>query len=249
MRMSLDMKGRTFWFDTSKPKDISIPLEAGENNPSAWYQDAPRIAPVRDGDFIGQVSQGNSTNFNNIFFNPHAHGTHTECVGHITRNFHSVNQHLKEYFFWARLMTLCPQASGPDHVITKAQIAEHTCSPGTRAVVIRTLPNGREKLTKNYSHTNWPYLSEEAAIYLRECGIDHLLIDLPSVDKEKDQGKLLAHKAFWDYPHAPRYHATITELIYVPDDIEDGEYLLNLQVAPFENDASPSRPVLLKPEI
>src|SRR5699024_871609 len=109
-------------------------------------------------------------------------------------------------------------------------------------------PNGRDKLSKNHSHTNWPYLSQEAAIYLRDCGIDHLLIDLPSVDKEKDQGKLMAHKAFWDYPNAPRYHATITELIYVPDDVKDGEYLLNLQVAPFHNDASPSRPVLLKPE-
>lgn len=248
MRISLDIEGRTLWFDISKPKDISIPLQAGRNNPLAWYQDAPNITPVIDGDFIGQVSQGSSTNFNNIFFNPHAHGTHTECVGHITRSFHSVNEHLKEFFFWARLMTLRPQTIGSDHVITKAQIAEHDFSTGTRAVVIRTLPNCRDKLSKNHSHTNWPYLDQEAAIYLRECGIDHLLIDLPSVDKEKDQGKLMAHKAFWDYPDAPRFHATITELIFVPDDVKDGEYLLNLQVAPFHNDASPSRPVLLKPE-
>jgi kynurenine formamidase len=41
-------------------------------------------------------------------------------------------------------------------------------------------------------------LAEDAALFLHESGIKHLLIDLPSVDKEKDEGKLLAHKAFWN---------------------------------------------------
>jgi hypothetical protein len=40
-----------------------------------------------------------------------------------------------------------------------------------------------------------------------------------------------------------RLEATITEMIYVPDNVADGSYLLNLQIA-FENDASPSKPVL-----
>lgn len=249
MRLSLDIEGHTFWFDTSKPLDLSIPLQASEMNPIAWYQDAPKISPVVDGDFIGQVRKGSSTNFNNIFFNPHAHGTHTECVGHISHTFHSVNDHLKEHFFLALLMTITPKASGQDYVITEAQIAGHMISPQTRAVIIRTMPNGMNKLSKNYSHTNWPYLTEEAAVFLREAGIEHLLIDLPSVDKEKDEGALLAHKAFWNYPGAPRYYATITEMIYVPDFIKDGNYLLNLQVAPFHNDASPSRPLLFKLEL
>lgn len=249
MKLSMEIDNQTFWFDTSKSLDLSIPLQGGKKNPIAWYLDAPQISPVVDGDFIGQVSQGSSTNFNNIFFNPHAHGTHTECLGHISKSFHSLNDHLKEHFFWTRLISLTPEARGSDHIITKKQLQTHDFDPPTRAVVIRTQPNSPEKLSKNYSHTNWPYLSEEAAVYLRECGIEHLLIDLPSVDKEKDGGALLAHKAFWGYPETPRYHATITELIYVPEDIKDGNYLLNLQVAPFHNDASPSRPILLKPEI
>jgi len=45
-------------------------------------------------------------------------------------------------------------------------------------------------------------------------------------------------------PENPDYTRTITELIYVPNSVTDGEYLLELQVAAFENDASPSRPVL-----
>jgi hypothetical protein len=57
-----------------------------------------------------------------------------------------------------------------------------------------------------------------------ESGIQHLLIDLPS-DKEKDEGKLLAHKAFWNVTDVndlnldARLEATITEMIYVPDNV------------------------------
>ena len=79
------------------------------------------------------------------------------------------------------------------------------------------------------------------------CGIKHLLIDQPSVDKERDGGKLLSHKAFWDYPQSIDKERTITELIGVPDEIEDGLFLLNLSIANIENDASPSRPVIYKP--
>ena len=38
------------------------------------------------------------------------------------------------------------------------------------------------------------------------------------------------------------------DYIYVRNEIEDGEYILNLQFASFENDASPSKPVLYKIE-
>ena len=95
--------------DLSKPIDISIPLTNNEQNPIAWYQDIPEIEPVKMGfgasEWIGKVSEGkSSTNFNNIFFNPHAHGTHTECLGHITRDFYSINQFLKQFFFIAELI-------------------------------------------------------------------------------------------------------------------------------------------------
>jgi hypothetical protein len=74
--------------------------------------------------------------------------------------------------------------------------------------------------------------------------IEHLLVDIPSVDKEQDEGKLLAHKSFWQFPFNTRKNATITELIYVPNHIPDGYYLVNLQYYPFPMDASPSRPLI-----
>jgi hypothetical protein len=40
-------------------------------------------------------------------------------------------------------------------------------------------------------------------------------------------------------------HATVTELAYIGQDVRDGLYMLNLQLAPIDGDATPSRPVLL----
>ena len=231
--------------DLSKPLDISIPLKSGIENPNAWYIDPPKINPVVMGNWTGSVQQGASTNFNNIAFNPHAHGTHTECVGHITKDFYSINDCLKTFFFTAELITVKPESINDDLIITKQQLKEKILRK-TEAIIIRTIPNKSDKLTKQYSHTNPAYLDEDATIFLKELGIKHLLIDQPSVDKEEDGGALLSHNAFWNTKGKIRFEATITEFIYVPDAIIDGLYVLNLQIASFHNDASPSKPVLYK---
>jgi len=240
----------TYEIDLSKPIDISIPLSNTEANPIAWYIEKPVIEPVRFGDWIGRVSEGSSTNFNNIFFNPHGHGTHTECLGHITREFYSINQCLKEFFFLAELISVQPTEMNEDLVITKAQIENALKSKTPEALIIRTIPNLESKKHKNYSNTNPPYLLEEAAAFIRETGIRHLLIDLPSVDRENDEGKLLSHKAFWNVKDVnnlntdARLDCTITEMVFIDDTLSDGSYILNLQIASFENDASPSKPIL-----
>lgn len=252
MKATIEHNRATFTVDLSQPIDISIPLTNNEQNPIAWYIDKPVIEPVKMGDWVGKVSEGSSTNFNNIFFNPHGHGTHTECLGHITRDFYSINQALKQFFFTAELVSVQPEEQGEDLVITKLQIEKVLDGKTTEALVIRTLPNTLDKKSKNYSNTNPPYIEEAAAVYIRECGIKHLLIDLPSVDREQDEGKLLAHKAFWNVKDVnnlnadARHDATITEMVFIKDEVKDGSYLLNLQIASFENDASPSKPTLYK---
>ncbi len=239
-----------FQIDLSKPLDISIPLSNTDTNPIAWYIEKPMIEPVRFGDWVGKVSEGSSTNFNNIFFNPHGHGTHTECLGHITKEFYSINQCLKQFFFTAELISIEPENLNGDLIITKHQIEKALDGKTPEAIIIRTLPNSESKKHKNYSKTNPPYLSEEAAEFIRDIGIQHLLIDLPSVDREEDEGKLVAHKAFWNVKNVnelnsdARLDCTITEMIFVSEEILDGSYILNLQIASFENDASPSKPIL-----
>ncbi|WP_299213585.1 cyclase family protein [uncultured Dokdonia sp.] len=247
MKATITHKKQTFSVDLLQPIDISIPLSDSES-PLAWYLDKPTIIPVQSEDWIGKVSEGGDVNFNTITFNPHAHGTHTECVGHITEKVYSINEHLTTFFFIAELITAVSEANGDDYIISKKQLKHALHGKIPEALVIRTIPNTQEKKRKNWSHTNWPYIEESAMVFLRQLGIKHLLIDLPSVDREKDEGELKAHRAFWNVDGVIRMDATITEMIYVPHKIEDGTYLLNLQIASFENDATPSKPVLYKME-
>lgn len=240
----------TFTVDLLKPIDLSIPLTP-KKNPLAWYIDPPKFETVTDGDWVGKVSEGGDVNFTTITFNPHSHGTHTETAGHITEKVHSINKNLKTFFFIAEVITLIPEPldnEDDDFILRDKQFRGLLKGKKPEALVIRTLPNAREKKTMNWSNTNWPFIEEKAMVRFRESGIKHLLIDLPSVDKEKDGGALKAHHAFWNVEENIRLDATITEMIYVPHKVADGRYLLNLQIASFENDATPSKPVLYKIE-
>jgi kynurenine formamidase len=244
MIAEIKYNSRKYNIDLSKPLDISIPLRDGKDNVSAWYIDPPTMTPVQLDDWIGSVKEGGDVNFNNIHFNPHSHCTHTETAGHITEEVHSIHKHLNRFFFLAEVVTIPPEEHHGDFIISKRLLQYALGNKKRDAIVIRTLPNAKDKKTMKYDHTNPPFLNEAAAIFLRIKGIKHLLVDLPSVDKEKDDGKLVAHNAFWDTDGDLRLDATITEFIYVKNSIKDGTYFLNLMVAPFENDAAPSKPVL-----
>lgn len=235
---------RRYKADLQKPLDISLPLREGNDNPTAWYCGPVEITPVMSGGFTGSVTLGGSVNFRDIRFNPHGHGTHTESYGHIAADVYPVSDAVKTFFSVCRLVSVTPEIVHDDLVITEQafrMVAEDTI-PG--AVVIRTLPNNNEKKKRHYSNTNPPYLEASLLAFLRDQGVEHLLTDLPSVDRESDNGVLAGHHAFWNYPEAPRESATITELVFAENSIPDGLYLLELQVAHFVNDAAPSRPVL-----
>jgi arylformamidase len=245
MISTIEHNGKIFRADLSSPIDISIPLkEEPHQHVSAFYLPDIKYQAAESGSFVGSVQRGGSCNVNNIFFSPHGNGTHTECIGHITKEKYSINDCLTEFFFLALLVTVTPEDRKEDKVVTREQLQKQIGNHHPDALLIRTLPNDEIKKTRNYSGTNPPYIHYEAAALVCELGIKQLLIDLPSMDREDDGGRLLAHRTFWNYPSQPRIHSTITELIYIPPTVADGMYLLNLQVASFDNDASPSRPVL-----
>ncbi len=242
--------GKTSWeADLSEGVDISIPVRGENRGVRCWGVTYPRIEPHREGSFTGSVVAGAPVNFKDVSFNPHAHGTHTECLGHITAKAESILEHPPAPWVVAALVSLTPEQQDGDRLITLEQVQLVLKEPLPEAVILRTLPNPESKKFKQYSGTNPPYLEARVAAWLRQKGVLHLLLDLPSVDREEDGGKLSAHKAFWGLPEDPRPRATITELIYAPPEVPDGTYLLNLQLAAFENDASPSRPILFPMEV
>lgn len=230
--------------DLNTPLDISIPIKNGEGNPNTFFLPHPKIGPVVGEHFIGDVNQGGSCNCDTITLTPHGNGTHTECVGHISAARHTINSCLKTFHFLAKVVTVSPKEIMGDLVITKAQIRQVFESRDCEALVIRTTPNSEDKLNKTYSGNNPAYIDNDAIRFITHMGIKHLLLDLPSVDKEEDGGVMLGHHTFFDYPNSPKTDRTITEMVYIKDEIKDGFYLLNLQIASIESDASPSKPVL-----
>ncbi len=265
MSISLEEETRKVQFN-NEPLDISIPLKFGGKQPNAYGVETARSNPVKAGELVGDTRQGGSVNFEQYTFIPHCNGTHTECVGHITNERISVRGCLKDSLMRATLISVEPEEasdfkesySAPvdknDALITRssisAQISKTTVGD---ALIVRTIPNSDSKLEKKYGDYVPPFFSSEAMDLIVEIGVKHLLVDLPSIDRIFDGGKLSNHRKFWmveegkfEINDETRVSSTITELIYVPNKIADGEYLLNLQIAPFESDTSPSRPVLFR---
>ncbi len=150
------------------------------------------------------------------------------------------------FHFYAQVISATPTERGTDHVIEIDSINQLTRVADVEALIIRSHPNTIDKKNKNYSGQNPCYLSAELCEKIRLMGYKHLLIDLPSVDREEDAGALAAHKSFWNYNVEPALDMTITELIYVPDEVEDGIYFLNIGISSLMTDASPSKPVIYK---
>ncbi len=248
MKATIQIDNQWYATNLQEPIDLSIPLKEGMENVNCFYAPPMQAEPVVAGDFIGSTAKGGPVNFLNVRINPHGNGTHTECVGHIAKEKYTINKALTTFMFPARLISVFPKKmDSGDRVICKDQL-EELLEGNTipEALIIRTLPNDSLKLRTNYSGANPPYIDQAATAYLVENGVNHLLVDLPSVDREEDGGSLLSHKAFWKYPETPRTNCTISELLFLPNEIKDGFYLLNIQIASFELDVSPSKPVLYK---
>lgn len=250
MIIQLSFNQRNYSADLTAPLDISIPIQEGDQNPNCYWADPVKFETIVSGNFIGSVKAGGSVNYQKLTITPHGNGTHTECFGHISSDATAtINKNLTQFHFIAEVISVVPEKlSNGDSVITLRSVKEKINHPGSKALIIRTLPNPESKKTERYSGTNPPYIEPDVTAFLASRGVSHLLIDLPSIDREVDEGKLSAHKAFWNFPDSIRKECTITELIFVDNAIEDGLYLINLQITSLEMDASPSKPVLYKLE-
>ncbi|CAN5593164.1 cyclase family protein [soil metagenome] len=251
--------------------DISIPLHFNGEQPNAYGVEPATSEACAAGELVGDTRRGGSCNFEQYTFIPHCNGTHTECVGHITNERISVRDCLQDVLIRARLVTVGPTYAtdtdetysmaidGADRLLTRRDLEsavdlvsrERVSYGSNAALIIRTLPNDDRKRARQYRDKAAPYFTTEAIDYVIDRGFKHLLVDLPSVDRLYDEGRLSNHRRFWSVEHGSfdtnkttRRNSTITELIYVPNAVPDGQYLLNLQIAPFAADASPSRPLL-----
>lgn len=257
MKATLHLSSGDVTVDLGAAIDISIRLDFGATTPEAFGIPAAEAHPLRAGDFVGAVAQGGPVNCFVVTTTPHGNGTHTECVGHVVRERVGVADILEDELTVGQLVSV-PVAplgdsgesyepgSDDDLVITRAAL-EAAGAPPCATLLIRTLPNDVGGPGKACWGAVPPYLTQDAMALVRELGVKHLLVDVPSVDREVDEGHLLNHRMFWDLPPgavefesvpSPR---TITEMIYVPDDVSDGRYAVSIQIPPWVLDAAPSR--------
>jgi kynurenine formamidase len=255
----LELDGARLRCDLSRPLDLSLAVSFDDSSARAFSLPRAEQAPFRAGAFVGDVREGGSVNCEVLQIAPHGNGTHTECVGHVVAERVSVDDVAPRELMLTRLLSVKPttladsgEAYGGacedgDRVITRAAL-----EPGLPAaerwpaVVVRTGAGDAA-----FSGANPPYFTDDAARLLREREVEHVLTDLPSLDREDDGGALAAHRIFFGLDAAQTsldgrapVARTVTELCRVPDDAGDGRYLLSLGVAPLRSDAAPSRPVL-----
>lgn len=263
--------GRDYRFDLSKPVDISIPLDFHGQQPNLYGVEPARASAFQGGEWVGDTRRGGSVNFESVALTPHCNGTHTECVGHLTDERFYVHRCLQQTLLPATLVSLepVPAADAPDTyypalqdtdlIFTKRQLDNifTWMVPGfDKALVIRSLPNGPQKKTAAYTGAAPfpPFFSLQGMETIAESEVQHLVVDFPSVDRLQDDGRLTNHRNFWNLPsegHATaeeqRTTRSITELVYIPPTVEDGNYLLQLSVPPFLSDAAPASVKLFPP--
>lgn len=267
MHLTLTIADRGYVVDLDEVVDISIALDFDGAQPHAFGLPRAVANAVDAGSFVGDTRRGGSCNCETITLNPHGSGTHTECAGHVTRERVSVADAAREPLIPCTLISIEPASAttgagadaavASDRVVTREAIERALVALGdrppelVRALVIRTLPNDPAKRAAEYTGTNPTYLTLAAMHLLRELGVEHLVVDLPSVDREDDGGHLLAHRIFFGVDEARALvdadgaRRTITEMAYAPDHLADGSYVLNLQLPAFLLDAAPSRPMLM----
>ena len=240
MKTTVQFNNKEYQFNLAQAISISTPF-SNNSDVKAFFAPDTHIEPVFIEGFKTSTDDGGILNFKNIFINPHGNGTHTECVGHIAKEPYYIKDCLKSFHHLGQLVTITPETIGKDKVITKQQIEALNLNKEINCIIIRTTPNDKEDKLKDWSGTNPPYIHHEAMQFLVDFGIEHFMIDLPSVDREEDEGKLLAHKTFWNYPSKKvRENATITEMVFAPNELKDGLYLVNIQVLPIALDSNPS---------
>jgi kynurenine formamidase len=261
--------GRRWRADLAAPCDLAITLDFGGPQPAFFVESPASSTPLRIGGFTGSIATGASCNCAVHTLAPHCHGTHTECVGHVTRSPVTIASLTPVAPCLALVISVTPSPLGgepratssapsaaTDLVIDRGALevaaAPWLDAPFT-AVVVRSLPNPSSKRHRAYSGSPSPapYFLPDTMQWLVEREVTSLVVDLPSLDRADDGGRLAAHRTYWGLPPgsddaslARRGHALVTELAFVPDAVRDGLYLLDLQVPAFAADAAPSRPVL-----
>ncbi len=266
MIAELNVGGQKIRVALDRGVSLAIAVDFGRPGPRHFGAADPAAKPFTVGSFSGSVATGASANCSTITLTPHCQMTHTESVAHLTREAGDAWRVVPRGLLTAVVVSVLPEPAressestdpqpwGTDVLVTRRRL--RAAWPMGRmidpvAAIIRTLPNDAGKRTRDYSDLVPPYLTREAVEWLVEKRIEHLVLDVPSLDRTHDDGHLVGHRLFFGLPSgstargdAARSRSTITELAFIPDDVLDGPCVLSLAVPAIGGDAVPSQPIV-----
>lgn len=239
---------------------------------------------------ILSTRNGNSVNVSCIErLIPHCHTTHTESIAHISK--HLFNHNSSQYNWISKIPVIMKALMitvNPKRITNTKEWLQHqemTCtydldndwvicseslyldqeSHDIQALIIHCSWTIESRI-RDYSGKNPPYFTPKAmkTIVSMFPKVDHLLVDLPSIEREDSGNQVFNHRIFFraddplflslDTHHdieselkANQFlNRTITENCYINDlPITKGLFWLNLQLSNMQNcDAVPSRPMI-----
>lgn len=242
--LNIRFQNTTFRARMDHPVSLNLPIERDGSGVNAYFIPDAQFRPFCIGSFIGSVHEGGACNCEVIEFCAHGNGTHTETVAHVSKEIHPPHLAVKHPLMLCRIVSLVPEKLEGDLIITLDCLPQGFFDHLPLALVVRTHISQEKHRNLRFSGTNPCYFDARVCQKLADSGVKHLLFDQPSVDREEDGGLLAAHKAFFYAQGEPQYDRSITELIEVPEHVNDGFYLLNLMVSAFASDAAPSCPIV-----
>ena len=248
MIAEIHWRGQNLRIDLASGVPIAIPLLPGGPQP-AFFAPAPMTASALQLDgFTGDVRSGGSCNVSVLAWAPHCHGTHTECIGHILSQEVFVLDTISQEPCLARLVSVSAEPGSSLISLPQLQQALANGLESYAALLVRTLPNDPSKRGRDYAvEPDYPVLDPACMQFLAASGLQHLLLDTPSLDA-MDNANLANHRTWWGLDktceNSAAHKRSVTEMIFVPEDLQDGDYWLELQLSPLQSDACPSRPVL-----
>ena len=256
MIVEINLNKKIYEIDTSNSYDLSIPLDF-KNKKINFYDDKSlSIDYLKYSEKEFSLEKNAGCNVPIIHLNIHCSGTHTETANHILKKGLKINQINIPHFIPCQLITVKPVTNTDEcyHVdydfsdkkITKSDIVDLIDSDTVfnQGLIIRTLPNSQLKLSHDYNKNNHPFLTNDAILFVKNLGFEHLVIDTPSIDKFNDNGKLGNHHIYFKDKNGKPNLNTLTEFAYIPNKVKNGKYFLNLNSPNFYLDAAPSRPIL-----
>ena len=240
MNVTIEYNNKAYKINSNNGESISIPMNFNSNNNPKFYDESnPIKESYTSNDITYDIEKNPGCNVPVVKFNVHCSGTHTETGAHIFKESQSIGELSNLNFIPSRLITVRPQEQSndvyhvkydsDDQVITKKILKNSldSFSDFLECIIIRTLPNNKDKIKFNYNRHTHPFLSNDAIYYLKEKTVKHIIIDTPSIDRSDDGGQLKNHKIFFTNDNTINKN-TITELAFIPNHCIDGLSLIHI---------------------